>query len=202
MKKTLYAAAVIAAFTWSVPATAGTIAALGTTDVTVDEDLFNTLVASGIAAAPIEGASAVGTTFSFDITGGDLNALTIEHSGGVEFSTATASLSATNFLIDGGAGIVSGNVNGGTDFIPLFDLAAVSLEGPITADLIINDILSNAIVDTFLGGDPETLDTVLSGARFAGAVTSPQPVPLPASALLLIAGIGGLGVLRRRKAAS
>lgn len=201
MKFPFLAAAALAAFSWAIPASATPIAPVGTTDVTVDGGLLGILASNSISAMPIEGASQTGATFSFDITGGDLGALLIEHSGGVFFDDGTNTLSATNFLINGGTGIVSANVNGGTDFVPLFILSAVDLSGPITANLEINAILSEALVNTFLSGTG-TPTNALEGAVFGSASTSPAPVPLPASALLLAAGVGGLTVMRRRKAAA
>ena len=42
----------------------------------------------------------------------------------------------------------------------------------------------------------------LNGARFGVATTTASPVPLPAAGWMLIAGLGGLGLMRRRKRAA
>lgn len=197
-----YLAAFVAAVTWSAPAFAAPIAPVGTTDVTVSAFFLGVLGDNGISAAPIPSATASGAVFSFDITGGQTDPLSIEHSGGVLFEKGSDSLSASNFVIDGVAGIVKANVNGDTGFAPIFDLAEVMVVyGTITADLLINDILAGAISETFFDGDADTSE-FLKGKTFGFAVTSPQPVPVPASAVLLIAGLGGLAAVRRCKAAA
>ncbi|MEM1396442.1 MAG: VPLPA-CTERM sorting domain-containing protein [Pseudomonadota bacterium] len=205
MRTGIYAAAVAACFVWSTSATAGTIDATGTTDVTVAEGFLQILENNSIAATPIipatVGAVPPPATFFFPITGGDLSTLTIEHSGGVEFSKGSSSLKATNFLIDGLAGTVSATINDGP-VLPILDLFEPVVGSTITAELRVNAILSNAIVDIFLMGDPDVQDNNLLEATFGSATTSPQPVPLPASALLLIAGVGGFTAFRRRKAAA
>lgn len=198
MKLKLLVAGAFAALSWSVPANAVPIATVGQTEVTVSETFLTVLTNNDIAAAPIEGASQTGASFFFDITGGETDPLEIDHSGGVEFSKGLASLTATNFKIKG-TGTVSANVNGGSDFVDIFDLANVDAStGPITADLLINFTLSQAIMNTFFP-DTDRPDDSLEGIVFGSAVTSPTPVPLPASSLLLVAGVGGLFAMRRRK---
>ncbi|MEM6823522.1 MAG: VPLPA-CTERM sorting domain-containing protein [Pseudomonadota bacterium] len=198
------AAAVTAATMWVVPASAVTIAPVGTTDVTVAGPVLSFLSGAGITPSPIDPATASGATFSFPITGGDTSTLTITHSGGVRFEAGAAFLTASNFTIKGSEGTVAADVTSSAfasaSQIDIFDLASVDLSGPITADLVINSALNGALGATFAGGS----DLGLKDTVFGSASTSPAPVPLPAAMPLLLAGIGAFGALRfsRRKAAS
>lgn len=203
--KSLFAAACLAGGLAASPGSSAPIAAVGTTDVTVAGDVLAFLTAAGIAATPIAPATASGATFSFPITGGDTDTLTIAHSGGVDFRAGASFVSASNFLISGAGGTVSATVDGSIALfddgplsdVAIFDLANVDLGGPITADLLINDTLNTVFSATFADG----ANLGLTGGTFGSAVTAPQPVPLPASALLLLAGMGGLAAMRRRAAA-
>ena len=196
------AAAFAALSLWTTaPASAATIAAIGTTDVEVAGPVLTFLSDAGIVAAPIAPATASGPTFSFPITGGDTDLLLITHSGGVSFTGGANFLSASNFTIDGLAGTVSADVTS-TAFLPLFqvaifDLASVDLSGPITADLVINSTLNGALSATFNGGT----DLGLTELVFGSASTSPVPVPVPAAMPLFLVGLGVFGVLRRRQKA-
>ena len=213
MRLGVLAAAFATICTWGASATATTIAPVGTTAVTVAQSFLDILNAQDpvITATPIApgtaGAVPAPATFFFPITGGDLSTLTIDHAGGVLFDDGTNTLTAEDFQIRGGIPSVAARVNGAAGdpdgFPDIFDVSVVSLEdGTLTADLFVNGTLSNAIFDTFLGGSPDEFNDGLQGALFGRAVTSPQPVPLPASSLLLLAGVGGMMAFRRRKAAS
>lgn len=201
MKSQVLLAAAVLAASWVTSSGATPIAAVGTTEVTVADLAGQTLSDLSITATPIEGASGAGANFFFNIVGGNLDTLTVQHTGGVAFDDGTNTLSATNFLIDVGAQTVSANLNGRTDFITIFDLVNVNLSGPITANLRINETLSEEFVTTFLFDTGIPVD-LLNGLVFGSASTSPTPVPLPATALLLLAAVGTFWAMHRRKAAT
>ena len=185
------------------PASAVPIAETGVTEVTVDAGFVAALIGAGITPSPIAPGTASGATFSFPITGGETDTLTITHSGGVLFDDGSSFVQATNFTIDGAGGEVRGTalatsvVTSPTE-APLFALSNVDTSGPITADLLITGTLDAVLRANF----PQLGEASLEGAKFGTASTSPAPVPLPAAGWLLIAGLGALGAARRmRKAA-
>lgn len=199
------AAALIAIGISSAPASAVSIAATGTTDVTVSDAVLGFLSANSIAPSPIAPATASGATFSFPITGGETDPLVITHSGGLSLVAGSSFVEASDFVIDAAAGTVFGSAVGsalGANPVEadLFMLSNVAVTGSlITADLLITDTLNTVLGLTFVG--PDT-DLGLSGDVFGTASTSPAPVPLPAAAWLLLAGVGALGAVRARRRAT
>ena len=174
----------------------------GTTTVEVTADLEGL----GLAGAPFFNAevdaSGENPVFSFAITGGSAGDNTlIEHDGsGVTLGAlADPAITATvsNFLIDVNAGTVSGNVNGSADQAVLFDFGTINDDG---IQLLIADPLAGALTAVF--GAPD-----LCGAEFGIANTAPETadvsvVPLPAGLHLLVAGLGGLWFVRRKRQAA
>lgn len=127
--------------------------------------------------------------------------------GGIDFGTGddlleiigtpTGSLGGPGAVIDGGAGFDTASLRGF-----MFDQIAGTVLGPMTLDLRLGDgpdplVLTLANFDAFLFGDRET---AYSFAEVAARLRDPSVVPLPASALLMLAGLGGLAALRRRVA--
>jgi hypothetical protein len=174
------------------------IAPTGITTVAVTADLTGL----GLGGAPVGTASAVGGVFSFPITGGTIDTVTgnalIEHDGsGVQlFALADpmVNVSVGNFLIDTMMGKVFGDVLGSPTNLALFDLGPAS-GGDIP--LLISADLAGALKSIF--ALDEEID--LTGVEFGLANTFPTPVPVPAALPLLLAGLGGLALLRRKRAA-
>ena len=132
--------------------------------------------------------------FTFGITGGEVDTDTdqsiIEHAGaGVTLSDGTNSASIADFVIDTAAGGIFGNVVGGPSDVLLFTLGHVFENGRITVQ--ISDTLGSAIASIFGGTDP-------SGAKLGLATLDVQTVPVPAAGFLLLGGLGGLALFRRK----
>lgn len=203
MKSYTIAAGVIAAATFAAStASAATVSILPqnvtTVKVTADLDGLGLSGApTGTAGVSFDDGSPI---FAFNITGGTAmdDMLVIEHDGsGVQLSAGSVSAEVGNFVIDTAAGDVSGNVNGGATFVQLFTFGGVTDDGII---LNISADLAGAL-NTVFGVDG------LAGAQFGFANTAPvldapAAVPLPASLPLLLAGLGGAAMLRRRKQAA
>ena len=165
-----------------------------------------TLTGAGVTVSTLgtATASAVGDfpVVKFPITGGDLSASfagTIAHNGsGLKLTTATGTISLTNFLIDTVSLTLSGAVAFGTTTlsnVPLFSLSANSnTASPF--DLKLSATAAGAL-STVLGVPN------LSGALIATAATAPitAAIPEPSTYALMLGGLGVAGwVARRRKA--
>ena len=187
----------IALFSAGERSEAGTvgIAPVGVTTVEVTAPLGT----FGIGGAPIGTATATGAVFSFPITGGSIDTTTgnalIEHDGsGVNlFALANPSINVSvgNFLIDTMMGTVSGDAFGIATGVTFFTFGTPREAG---IPLLISPVLGGVIASFF--NVPN-----LAGAEFGLANTSPTPVPLPAGLPLLLAGLGGLALIRRKRAA-
>jgi hypothetical protein len=198
MFRRLFAAAFAAAVFAASVAFGATISPIGTTNVRV----VAPLAALGLGAAPT-GTATVDLTgvkplFLFPITGGTIDAsgnAVIQHNGSglTLFSLDDASLAATvsDFIIDTLAGTVSGIVNGSGPTTVLFNFGGIRPDGII---LNVSSGLAGALTSVFGVSD-------LTGARFGFGNTDPvaAPVPLPASALLLISAVGLAGWAARRR---
>ncbi|MEM7721581.1 MAG: VPLPA-CTERM sorting domain-containing protein [Pseudomonadota bacterium] len=195
MKRLLMAAGLALATLSLAPASASTIPIVGgATAITVTADLG----ALSIAAAPTGSASLDvidgDAVFSFPITGGEVASdgeALIEHGGsGVSLVRAGTTTEIGDFLIDTAGGIVSGSFNGGGS-TTLFSFGTVGADG---VELLISPFLAGALANPGL-----------IGAQFGFASPAPETppvaaVPLPASAWMLLAAVGAVGVIARRRA--
>lgn len=189
MKRTMFAISFLMAFAAGTVKAAPIFGGLTTVEVTAD------LTSLGLGGAPFGSATVSGAVFSFPITGGSATSgdLEILHDGsGVTLFTLdpldATEVTVGNFVIDTAAATVFGDVIGGPTDLDLFSFGAAT--GGIGLD--ITETLAGALTINF--GAPD-----LTGAQFGIANTAPEVVPLPASAVLLLAGLAGLGALRRVK---
>jgi hypothetical protein len=189
--------AVLAVF--ASPAKAASLPIIGNvTDVEVTADLAGL----GLTAAPFGSGTAAGAIFTFDVTGGAVDSLTgnalVEHAGsGVALTAGTTSAFVGNFLIDTGAGTVSGDgaVLGGAGFLgaTLFTFGdGDALPG---VELLFSSTLAGVLSSVF--GAPD-----LTGATFGYARPDLAVVPIPAAGMLLLSALTVLGVVRRRSLAA
>jgi hypothetical protein len=129
----------------------------------------------------------------FPITGGSIDGVTgfalIEHDGsGLSFSTSTTTLDLENFLIDTGAGLLSGQatLNGSVlGAVPLF-----TIDGSL--GLFLMPEAAAALSAAF--GLPD-----LTGAPIGVASVQVQAVPEPATLGLIGLGLASLAAARRAK---
>lgn len=139
------------------------------------------------------------TRFTFDITGGTghPSGAIIEHAGsGVVLGIGSTFATVNNFIVDTIVGEVRAQVNGTGGFAPIFD-AVARPNGAF--DLNVSNTLATTLAAAFSNDGLLALE----GARFGVArVTNLEvaPVPLPAAGWLLLAGVGGLALMRRRRA--
>jgi hypothetical protein len=164
----------------------------GTTAVALDSTFVTTVTGAGISPAALAPGILTGTTATFPITGGDTTTGIILHSGGLSFTRGTNSAILENFVIDGNALLLRGEViaNGGTPMmnVNLFNIASGNT-------LTINSALASGLSAVF--GVPN-----LTGATVGVATLSPvtaSPVPEPSALALLSLG-GVLAAVLRRSA--
>lgn len=188
MKKLIATLSIALGLATSAAHAAAIVAGETTVEVTAD------LTGLGLGGSPFGTATASGAVFTFPITGGTENQgdLRILHDGsGVTLFTLdamdTTEVTVGNFVIDTSAATVFGDVIGGPTDLDLFAFGTAS--GGIGLD--ITATLAGALTSTF--GAPD-----LTGVQFGIANTSPitAPVPLPASMVLLAAGLAAIPLVR------
>lgn len=132
--------------------------------------------------------SRLGTVISLGITGGTLDdetgAAVIQHGGsGITLSNGTTSVSVSNLVVDTAAGQVLADIEGGESGAVILQIGNVWEDGELPL------LVADALAAVF----PET-----EGRKLALGRATPE-VPLPASGLLLLGGLGGLAIYRRKR---
>jgi hypothetical protein len=153
------------------PAAAETLTLNGVeTVLALDADTAAVLEENDVAVAPVDPASAGNRGISFPITGGEVEseslAGTIDHSGGLVFSSGNTEVELTDFVIDTAAGTLTATTADGAELVVLdVDLSrldrsddggAIELRGITTtlsddAAAALNDAFG---VELFEGGLP------------------------------------------------
>ena len=182
------------------------------------------LAIAAFCAALAAGSAANAAVLSFDL-GGLIDPFTgTSVSGGFDFDTADRSFD--DIAIDG---IIADYGPGSGTFLPEFAVAGFGFNGPLFQfafdtttlqfsidgfDVDTPNLASgeSTVFDDVIAQEGETNDDFQLTDPFAGAllfgsvaitqVDAPAPIPLPASLPLLVAGLAGLGLLRRKRLAS
>lgn len=154
-------------------------------------------------------------TLGFEITGGDLDFMTlagtIEHMGasisltgdmGTDDDGDDVTIVLSDFMIDTTSAILSGDVNGG-GMVDLFNLDFTGLDAAA-----ITDLDNPQIALTFVTAASELLEDsfgfargTLAGAQFGLAATAPMAAAVSEPSVLgvMAAGLVGLVMVRRRR---
>lgn len=160
---------------------------------------------SGLGTASISPGSAGTPLAYFPITGGSIDTVSfagsIEHAGsGLALSSASTTVNLTNFVIDTTGGLLSGNVSVGGSSLGVVPLFTLGSSGVAVAPFSLSLTAAAAGALTTVFGVPN-----LTGFAIGNANTIPitTAVPEPATVLSMLAGLGLIGaMLRRRRAAN
>jgi hypothetical protein len=181
--RTLLAAAVVACLT--VPEIGPAQALTGDTSVALDSSTVTTLGGLGFGIAPIPPATLTGLDVDFPISGGNLSAGLIDHSGGLAFTKGGTTTDISDFVIDLNKDVLSGFVNGGTTLTPFFDIGAGDV-------LTLNSTLAGALSSIY--DIPN-----LTGATIGTATVTITSVPEPSTWGMMALGFAGLGFAAWRR---
>lgn len=133
----------------------------------------------------------------------------LKRSDGIPYETRFAGVvDGPGSIAPGGTKIIGLSYDQGTDAVTMFMEGAPVVSFFDTGDAVgALSGVSLMIDDAVTSGNEATSgalsfveiwDGAMTQTRF-DAVTGPTPVPLPAPVLMLVAGVGGLGLMRRRR---
>jgi hypothetical protein len=160
----------------------------GVTGIIFNSD-FNAL---GLTVTAVSPAVFIDPAYVFPMTGGDTVTPIVFHSGGLELSNGTSVIGLANFTIDPSLTMLGDVALDGSPLAtqaPLFTLAssmAVSLTGASAS--LLNDTFGTGLADGQEIGTAFMFPEVPGGGE----------VPEPSTAALVMAGVAGLLVARKR----
>ena len=166
----------------------------GTTELSgVSTYAGKTTVGAGGTLA-LKGANRLAAASSLDLAGGKLQLL---DASGVDGQTFSSFSIEANSLIDlGGSSLTFGGLGIVVDDALLNITGFLGLAPSDYAFRFLGDLSSNAAFQELLSN--VTIDGRAAKFRFDGVFTDVRAVPEPSSVLLIVLGIGGLVLLRRR----
>ena len=180
----------------------------GVTELEVIANLGAFGLTVGASGTTIANTSGVNPVFTFPVSGGFRDDMTptpetiIEHAGaGLDITDGAIILSFSDFLIDAAAGEIRADVTDGTDTLldaGFLTFASVEAGGRFGFDF--NPQFGFILDETFgTNGNLGNVGTDFGFARlnFVDATATAQ-IPLPASLPLLLGGLMGIGLIRRR----
>jgi autotransporter-associated beta strand protein len=155
----------------------------------------STIVRTG-ATLILDGANRLAAASSLELAGGTLQLANAGGANGQTFSSLV--LSASSSVDLGGSSLTFdslGSVSPSTSFTLFNYIRATS---PDYALRFLGNVTGEARFLALMSG--LTINGIAAGYRFDGTYTDVAPVPLPASAGLVLAGLGLLGAVARRRA--
>ena len=169
----------------------------GTTTVNLDAAVVSVLTGAGLSLSALGSGSIAGTSVTFPITGGSLDtdssmAMLFHNGSGLRFSSASAFLDLTDFIINANvtpgseSGTLTGDLMGAVTAsnFPLFSIGP-GLELALTSET------ASGLSAVF--GLPDLKATVIGTAA-----VNPTAIPEPSTFAFLIVGVGFGAAVRLR----